>query len=78
MAYGARLESVLGATPRGFESRILRAPDQHTCWLGYAQPAPTQAPGLSFGLSSDQMVRALSVVLAFIGIRRRSRTPEQS
>ncbi len=24
MAYGARLESVLGATPRGFESRILR------------------------------------------------------
>jgi hypothetical protein len=24
VAYGARLESVLGATPRGFESRILR------------------------------------------------------
>ncbi len=24
MAYGARLESVLGETPRGFESRILR------------------------------------------------------
>ena len=26
MAYGARLESVLGASPRGFESPILRAP----------------------------------------------------
>ena len=24
MAYGARLESVLGASPRGFESPILR------------------------------------------------------
>ena len=27
MAYGARLESVLGASPRGFESRILRQSD---------------------------------------------------
>ena len=26
MAYGARLESVLGATPQGFESLILRHP----------------------------------------------------
>ena len=25
MAYGARLESELGATPRGFKSRILRS-----------------------------------------------------
>ena len=25
MAYGARLESVLGASPHGFESHILRA-----------------------------------------------------
>ena len=25
MAYGARLESVLGASPRGFESPILRS-----------------------------------------------------
>jgi hypothetical protein len=28
VAYGARLESVLGATPRGFESLILRQRDQ--------------------------------------------------
>ena len=27
MAYGARLESVLGASPRGFESPILRSTD---------------------------------------------------
>ena len=29
MAYGARLESVLGASPRGFESPILRHEEQH-------------------------------------------------
>jgi hypothetical protein len=29
VAYGARLESVLGATPRGFESRILRFRNDH-------------------------------------------------
>jgi hypothetical protein len=29
VAYGARLESVLGASPRGFESPILRQRDQH-------------------------------------------------
>ena len=28
MAYGARLESELGATPRGFKSRILRSPPE--------------------------------------------------
>jgi hypothetical protein len=28
VAYGARLESELGATPRGFKSRILRHADQ--------------------------------------------------
>ena len=27
MAYGARLESVLGESPQGFESPILRSPD---------------------------------------------------
>ena len=31
MAYGARLESVLGATPQGFESLILRFADQALC-----------------------------------------------
>ena len=30
MAYGARLESVLGASPRGFESPILRVPRKRT------------------------------------------------
>ena len=40
MAYGARLESVLGASPRGFESPILRH------WT----PGPLQVPGfLLFG-----------------------------
>jgi hypothetical protein len=75
VAYGARLESVLGATPRGFESRILRAPDQRTCWLGHAQPAPTQAPCLSFGFSSGQMARVLSgVLVAHVRRRRQIRT----
>ena len=35
MAYGARLESVLGASPRGFESPILR----------HRTPEPAQVPG---------------------------------
>ena len=35
MAYGARLESVLGASPRGFESPILR----------HRTPEPLQVPG---------------------------------
>ncbi len=37
MAYGARLESVLGASPRGFESPILR----------HRTPGPLQVPGFS-------------------------------
>ena len=37
MAYGARLESVLGASPRGFESPILR----------HRTPEPAQVPGFS-------------------------------
>ena len=36
MAYGARLESVLGASPRGFESPILRHVDER-CGLGGAR-----------------------------------------
>ena len=35
MAYGARLESVLGASPRGFESPILR----------HRTPGPVEVPG---------------------------------
>ena len=37
VAYGARLESVLGASPRGFESPILR----------HRTPGPLQVPGFS-------------------------------
>ena len=33
MAYGARLESVLGASPRGFESPILRRFLLLFCWF---------------------------------------------
>ena len=40
MAYGARLESVLGASPRGFESPILR----------HRTPEPAQVPGFSLRL----------------------------
>ena len=40
MAYGARLESVLGASPRGFESPILR----------HRTPEPAQVSGFSFCL----------------------------
>ena len=40
MAYGARLESVLGASPRGFESPILR----------HRTPEPAQVPGFSLCL----------------------------
>ena len=40
MAYGARLESVLGASPRGFESPILR----------HVTPGPPQVPGFSLCL----------------------------
>ena len=40
VAYGARLESVLGASPRGFESPILR----------HRTPEPSQVPGFSLRL----------------------------
>ena len=33
MAYGARLESVLGASPRGFESPILRQVFPTDLWI---------------------------------------------
>ena len=42
MAYGARLESVLGASPRGFESPILR----------HRTPGPLQVPGFLLPLAS--------------------------
>ena len=42
MAYGARLESVLGASPRGFESPILR----------HRTPGPIEVPGFLLPLAS--------------------------
>ncbi|MEY4321877.1 MAG: hypothetical protein RL167_605 [Actinomycetota bacterium] len=33
MAYGARLESVLGASPHGFESHILRKNNDDPLWV---------------------------------------------
>ena len=42
MAYGARLESVLGASPRGFESPILR----------HRTPGPLQVPGFLLPMAS--------------------------
>ena len=47
MAYGARLESVLGESPRGFESPLLRvnalatAPEMHQ-WLDKLSPDQTE------------------------------------
>ena len=42
MAYGARLESVLGASPRGFESPILRSDTENPVnsrnWRGFFLP----------------------------------------
>ena len=49
MAYGARLESVLGASPRGFESPILR----------HRTPGPLQVPGFLL-LVVPQVFRAPS------------------
>ena len=42
MAYGARLESVLGASPRGFESPILR----------HRTPGPVEVPGFLLPVAS--------------------------
>ncbi len=56
MAYGARLESVLGATPREFESRILRQR------LG---PAPFQGRGRSRVLHNAGVFSEGQVVTVF-------------
>src|SRR5919107_6281450 len=44
VAYGARLESVLGASPRGFESRILRRCNQQQCPVRRVSPASLFGP----------------------------------
>lgn len=47
MAYGARLESVLGASPRGFESPILRH------MLGCVRPLVVSVPARADVMSQD-------------------------
>ena len=44
MAYGARLESVLGASPRGFESLILRVSDRGKAEV--PTPGEQRCPGM--------------------------------
>ena len=57
MAYGARLESVLGATPRGFESRILRS---HPAECGLrCDVSPRVRTSLRLIESSADLVRVL-------------------
>ena len=46
MAYGARLESVLGESPRGFESPILRHSVTAACWVTHN--ANSQGPNPPF------------------------------
>ncbi len=55
MAYGARLESVLGASPRGFESPILR--QRKTCHR------LTKEPGTFLGEKSCQELSSWAGVL---------------
>ena len=57
MAYGARLESVLGASPRGFESPILR----HCASLDFQVSNAPRAALFSYGVLLD----VLRVLKAF-------------
>ena len=60
MAYGARLESVLGASPRGFESPILRQLTLYTnpgLWPGFV----CQQLAFPSALSTSQPARLLSI-----------------
>ena len=44
MAYGARLESVLGESPRGFESPILRQISSTACWVTHSPICGVRIP----------------------------------
>ena len=55
MAYGARLESVLGASPHGFESHILRAPRKRT-FTNETVKKPSEKSG-GFCLASGLLAR---------------------
>ena len=57
MAYGARLESVLGSRPRGFESRILRAAEQRQRRATRPRGGPAFAFRLQFWLQSRRQRR---------------------
>ena len=66
MAYGARLESVLGASPRGFESPILR----------HRTPGPVEVPGFLYSrmwVCAWEYVRGL--VHARVGLELCARVP---
>ena len=68
MAYGARLESVLGASPRGFESPILRASktgEPLTC-------RSTAGQGLSCQLGAKEVLSPGEAIEDLPGIRRRT------
>lgn len=58
MAYGARLESVLGATPREFESRILRRTESRSLTQGAALVVPPWQCG-GVGRPRDLSTRAV-------------------
>ena len=65
MAYGARLESVLGASPRGFESPILR----------HRTPGPLQVPGFLLLVAPLVFRAAEGPAAVCAGGRRPARSP---
>ena len=65
MAYGARLESVLGASPRGFESPILR----------HRTPGPVEVPGFLLPVASLVFRAPSGPAAVCAGGRRPAREP---
>lgn len=76
MAYGARLESVLGASPRGFESPILRHQSGTVRFrIFYALFTPAfPSPGLLPGLRSLPALLFLDDAAPHQACRRLSRS----
>ena len=65
VAYGARLESVLGASPRGFESPILR----------HRTPGPVEVPGFLLPVASLVFRAPSGPAAVCAGGRRPAREP---
>ena len=59
MAYGARLESGLGASPQGFKSPILRASGTAPCGVPFCLPHRFEA-GIGW-LNAERKVQAVSI-----------------